>query len=209
MKSVRERGERVTEIMTPWHNPEDFRGRISVGRGAPERSVGEWGVAAGRGGAALLPQQPRPATHRRAPEGFEVQGVADAERGAFERPCRDPGSLAVDARHGSAGRAQGTSRSARMPGPGGPPEAGAGGSGSADVIAGLSALGARYLQENVADGSVVGVNWSSTVYHVVSARYLREKSNVTVVQLMGSIGGSIAELDGVSVTARLADAWAR
>jgi len=74
------------------------------------------------------------------------------------------------------------------------------------VIAGLSALGARYLQENVADGSVVGVNWSSTVYHVVSARYLREKSNVTVVQLMGSIGGSIAELDGVSVTARLADA---
>ncbi len=80
------------------------------------------------------------------------------------------------------------------------------GAGSADVIAGLSALGARYLQENVADGSVVGVNWSSTVYHVVSARYLREKSNVTVVQLMGSIGGSIAELDGVSVAARLADA---
>jgi DNA-binding transcriptional regulator LsrR (DeoR family) len=86
------------------------------------------------------------------------------------------------------------------------PGAGSGRSGSADVIAGLSALGARYLQENVADGSVVGVNWSSTVYHVVSARYLREKSNVTVVQLMGSIGGSIAELDGVSVTARLADA---
>ena len=85
-------------------------------------------------------------------------------------------------------------------------EATTGGSGSADVIAGLSALGARYMQENVADGSVVGVNWSSTVYHVVSTRHLREKSNVTVVQLMGSIGGSIAELDGVSVTARLADA---
>jgi deoxyribonucleoside regulator len=80
------------------------------------------------------------------------------------------------------------------------------GAGSADAIAGLSALGARYLQENVADGSVVGVSWSSTVYHVVSARYLREKSSVTVVQLMGSIGGSIAELDGVSVTAHLADA---
>lgn len=76
----------------------------------------------------------------------------------------------------------------------------------ADAVAGLSALGARYLQENVADGSVVGVNWSSTVYHVVSARYLREKNNVTAVQLMGSIGGSIAELDGISITARLAEA---
>ena len=82
-----------------------------------------------------------------------------------------------------------------------------GADGHADVIGGLSALGARYLQEKVADGSVVGVNWSSTVYHVVSARYLREKGNVTVVQLMGSIGGSIAELDGVSITARLADAF--
>ena len=79
-------------------------------------------------------------------------------------------------------------------------------SGNSDTIGRLSALGARYLQENVADGSVVGVSWSSTVYHVVSARYLREKSNVTAVQLMGSIGGSIAELDGVSITARLADA---
>jgi deoxyribonucleoside regulator len=70
----------------------------------------------------------------------------------------------------------------------------------------LSALGARYLQENIADGSVVGVSWSSTVYHVVSTRYLQEKSNVTAVQLMGSLGGSIPELDGVSITARLADA---
>ncbi len=78
---------------------------------------------------------------------------------------------------------------------------------SSDKVSRLGALGARYLQENVADGSVVGVSWSSTVYHVVSARYLQEKSNVTAVQLMGSIGGSIPELDGVSITARLADAW--
>ena len=86
------------------------------------------------------------------------------------------------------------------------PEADAGASESSGTVTRLSALGARYLQENVADGSVVGVNWSSTVYHVVSGPYLQEKSNVTVVQLMGSIGGSIAELDGVSITARLADA---
>ena len=86
------------------------------------------------------------------------------------------------------------------------PQADIDGSEGPDMIGRLSALGARYLQENIADGSVVGVSWSSTVYHVVSARYLQEKSNVTAVQLMGSLGGSIPELDGVSITARLADA---
>jgi deoxyribonucleoside regulator len=75
-----------------------------------------------------------------------------------------------------------------------------------DTVGRMSALGACYLQENVAAGSVVGLSWSSTVYHVVSSPYLREKRDVTVVQLMGSIGGSIAELDGVSITGRLADA---
>jgi deoxyribonucleoside regulator len=75
----------------------------------------------------------------------------------------------------------------------------------ADRVGRMSALGARYLQQNIADGSVVGVSWSSTVHHVVSSGYLRERDGATAVQLMGSIGGSIAELDGVSITARLAD----
>ena len=86
------------------------------------------------------------------------------------------------------------------------PKAGTDASGRPGAIGRLSALGARYLQENLTDGSVVGVSWSSAVYHVVNARYLREKSNVIAVQMMGSIGGSIVELDGVSITARLADA---
>ena len=76
----------------------------------------------------------------------------------------------------------------------------------ADRVGRLAALGARYLQENVADGGVVGVSWSSTVHHLVSSGYLQEKPDTTAVQLMGSIGGSIAELDGVSITSRLADA---
>lgn len=74
-----------------------------------------------------------------------------------------------------------------------------------DIASRLSALGARYLQDTVVDRSVIGVSWSSTVHRVVSAGYLEEKGGVTVVQLMGSIGGSIAELDGVSITGRLAD----
>ncbi len=74
-----------------------------------------------------------------------------------------------------------------------------------DTVGRLSALGASYMQETIADRSIVGVSWSSTVYHIISAQYLREKSGVTAVQLMGSIGGSISELDGVSITGRLAD----
>ena len=85
------------------------------------------------------------------------------------------------------------------------PRMGTEASSEADRVDRLSALGARYLQENIAEGSVVGVSWSSTVHHVVSSRYLQEKSDTSAVQLMGSIGGSIAELDGVSITARLAD----
>ncbi len=74
-----------------------------------------------------------------------------------------------------------------------------------DRVGRMSAFGARYLQDRIAPGSIVGVSWSSTVHHVVSSGYLQEKEGASAVQLMGSIGGSIAELDGVSITARLAD----
>jgi deoxyribonucleoside regulator len=70
----------------------------------------------------------------------------------------------------------------------------------------IAAFTARYLQENIADGDIIGVGWSRTVYRSVNSGYLREKSNVTVVQLMGSVGESIPELNGISITSRLADA---
>lgn len=71
----------------------------------------------------------------------------------------------------------------------------------------VAALAARYLQENTDEGDVVGLGWSRSVHYVVRSRFLREKRDVTVVQLMGSIGGSITELDGIAVTAFLADVW--
>jgi DNA-binding transcriptional regulator LsrR (DeoR family) len=76
-----------------------------------------------------------------------------------------------------------------------------------DNVGQVAALAARYLQENTGEGDVVGLGWSRSVHHVVRSRFLREKRDVTVVQLMGSIGGSITELDGIAVTAFLADVW--
>jgi deoxyribonucleoside regulator len=76
-----------------------------------------------------------------------------------------------------------------------------------DNVSQVAALAARYLQENTDQGDVVGLGWSRSVHYVVRSRFLREKQDVTVVQLMGSIGGSITELDGIAVTAFLADVW--
>lgn len=67
----------------------------------------------------------------------------------------------------------------------------------------IGALAARYLHQRVPDGSIVGVGWGSTVYHVVTSGYLHKKSGMSVVQLMGSVGGATPDIDGAEVAARL------
>ncbi len=75
--------------------------------------------------------------------------------------------------------------------------------GAPEVAHQLGALAARYLEEHVPDNTVLGVGWGSTVYHVVTSGYLREKSGVAVVQLMGSVGGATPDIDGAQIAARL------
>jgi deoxyribonucleoside regulator len=70
----------------------------------------------------------------------------------------------------------------------------------------MAALTARYVQESIPDDSILGVGWSRTIYRSVSSGHFRKKRGVQVVQLMGSVGGNIPELDGVSTTGRLAGA---
>ena len=77
--------------------------------------------------------------------------------------------------------------------------------GTADNAGKVAALAARYLQEKVSRGDVVGLGWGRSTYRLLHSRFLRQKEDVTVAQMMGSIGGSIPDLDGVSMTARLAD----
>ena len=77
---------------------------------------------------------------------------------------------------------------------------------STDGAERVGALAGHYLQENIVDGSIVGVGWSSAVYSTVSSEILEEKKDVTVAQLMGSVGDTIIELNGVYITGRLADA---
>ncbi len=70
---------------------------------------------------------------------------------------------------------------------------------SGGVSGDLGAFGARYLREKVADGDVVGVGWSSAVHDVISSGNLLGKREVTVVQLIGSLGGFVPDLDGASI----------
>ncbi|CAA9541468.1 MAG: hypothetical protein AVDCRST_MAG49-894 [uncultured Thermomicrobiales bacterium] len=77
------------------------------------------------------------------------------------------------------------------------------GAGAGETARRIGALAARYLQANVPDHSAVGVGWGSTVYQVVSSGYLGRKPGMSVVQLMGSIGGATPDIDGAQVAARL------
>ncbi len=85
-----------------------------------------------------------------------------------------------------------------------PPSAVLEGDNRQDVAQKIGSLAARYLQARIPDGSIVGVGWGSTVYHVVTSGYLHGKRGVSVVQLMGSIGGATPDIDGAQVAARLA-----
>lgn len=81
------------------------------------------------------------------------------------------------------------------------------GTASGEVPARIGALAARSLQRYIVEGGIVGLGWSSTVYHhVVRSAHLRPTRDVSVVQLMGSVGDSVPELNGMHIASRMAAA---
>lgn len=65
-----------------------------------------------------------------------------------------------------------------------------------DVPSRVGALAARYLQQRLDDGAVVGLGWGSMVCHVVRSGFLTNKPASAVAQIQGSIGGASEEIDG-------------
>jgi deoxyribonucleoside regulator len=78
--------------------------------------------------------------------------------------------------------------------------------GATTVASQLGALTARYLDDRIDDECVIGVGWGSTVYHVVTSGYLHRRRGVSVVQMMGSVGGATPDIDGGQVASRLGQA---
>jgi DNA-binding transcriptional regulator LsrR (DeoR family) len=68
----------------------------------------------------------------------------------------------------------------------------------------VAILAARYLQAAITDDTIVGVGWGETVARTVTKRYLRAKTGVRIVQMMGSAGGSHYTDDGAYTASRLA-----
>jgi DNA-binding transcriptional regulator LsrR (DeoR family) len=75
-----------------------------------------------------------------------------------------------------------------------------------EVVNRVADLAAQYLRESLSEGSTVGLGWGRSVYRVAHSRFLSQEQDVSVVQAMGSIGGSITEFDGVATTAQVASA---
>ncbi|MER3484630.1 MAG: hypothetical protein C4345_00295, partial [Chloroflexota bacterium] len=67
----------------------------------------------------------------------------------------------------------------------------------------IGAVAARYLQEHLPQNSIVGVGWGNTIWHIVTCGYLRKKAGMSVVQVMGSVGGGEPDIDGIEIASRL------
>ena len=67
----------------------------------------------------------------------------------------------------------------------------------------LATLAGRFLRDRIGDGTTVGVGWGSTVYHVVTSGHFIKRAGVSVVQVMGSVGGATPDIDGAQVAGRL------
>ena len=73
------------------------------------------------------------------------------------------------------------------------------------MLSRLGALGAQIVETHVRDGMRIGVSWGTAVFEVGNALRPPHLPNVTVIQLVGSLGTPDPEIDGVE----LARAYAR
>lgn len=71
----------------------------------------------------------------------------------------------------------------------------------------LGALGARLLESQIREGSVLGVSWGSAVYEVAHALRPPARQRVTVVQMIGALGTSNPEIDGPELARWIAQVY--
>lgn len=69
----------------------------------------------------------------------------------------------------------------------------------------LGRLAAGYLDEVVAESSIIGLSWGTAVYETVSALAPRRLRGVEVVQMIGGLGKGDPQIDGPGVAMALAE----
>jgi deoxyribonucleoside regulator len=73
------------------------------------------------------------------------------------------------------------------------------------MLRGLGALAARYLERMIVDRSVLAIGWGTAVYEVVNALRPVKPSNVDVVQMIGAVGSGNQLIDGPELARMLAN----
>ena len=79
--------------------------------------------------------------------------------------------------------------------------------GESETLRRVGALAAGLLADLVQDGMTVGVSWGSTLLAVTDALRGQPRSQVHVVQMIGSLGTRLPELDGADLARRIARAF--
>lgn len=76
--------------------------------------------------------------------------------------------------------------------------------GYAQLVERLGTVAARFLENRLQDGMILGISWNTGVYQVVNALQAARQKKVTVVQLTGTVGSINPLLDGPDLTRWLA-----
>jgi DNA-binding transcriptional regulator LsrR (DeoR family) len=76
--------------------------------------------------------------------------------------------------------------------------------GYAQLVERLGTTAARFLEDRLRDGMILGISWNTGVYQVVNALQAARQKRVTVVQLTGTVGSINPLLDGPDLTRWLA-----
>lgn len=77
----------------------------------------------------------------------------------------------------------------------------------AETLRKVGVLAANLLADLVRDGMTIGVSWGSTLLAVTDALRGQPRSQVHVVQMIGSLGTRLPELDGADLARRIARAF--
>jgi deoxyribonucleoside regulator len=76
-----------------------------------------------------------------------------------------------------------------------------------EILRGLGALAARYVDSVVRQDSVLGISWGKAVHATVQALRPDRRLPITVVQMVGAVGEGNPLIDGPDLARLLADAY--
>jgi deoxyribonucleoside regulator len=76
-----------------------------------------------------------------------------------------------------------------------------------EVVRGLGALAARYLESVVTEGTILGISWGLAVHSTVRALRPDRKLPITVVQMVGAVGEGDPLIDGPDLARLLAGVY--